>query len=146
MSELRLTEDILDRMVRAVERVQQRLHRTVSALEAAGIPYAVAGENAVAAWVATVEEGAVRNTRDVDIAIQRADLEAVQVALSNAGFVFRNVKGINIFLDGPVGKERDAVRILFAGERVQPDGVIPAPSSATLQCWAHSGLWLSNRS
>lgn len=127
MSELRLTEDILDRMVRAVERVQQRLHRTVSALEAAGIPYAVAGENAVAAWVATVEEGAVRNTRDVDIAIQRADLEAVQVALSNAGFVFRNVKGINIFLDGPVGKERDAVRILFAGERVQPDGVIPAP-------------------
>jgi hypothetical protein len=42
----------LDRMVRAVEKVRERLLRAASALEQAGVPYAVAGGNAVAAWVA----------------------------------------------------------------------------------------------
>ena len=32
-------------------------------LDGAGVPYAVAGGNAVAEWVARVDEGAVRNTR-----------------------------------------------------------------------------------
>jgi hypothetical protein len=51
-----------ERMIRAVEKVRQRLQRAVAALEAAGIPYAVAGGNAVAAWVSRVDEAAVRNT------------------------------------------------------------------------------------
>jgi hypothetical protein len=119
MNELQLAEDILDRMVRAVEKVRERLNRAASALEVAAIPYAVVGGNAVAAWVATVDEAAVRNTQDVDILIRRADLEAVKVALSTAGFIFRHVKGIDMFLDGPGAKARDAVHILFAGERVR---------------------------
>ncbi len=40
----------LDRMVRAVERVRERLARAVAALVSAGVQYAVAGGNAVAAW------------------------------------------------------------------------------------------------
>ena len=68
---------LLDRMVLAVERVRDRLKRASGALEAAGIPYAVAGGNAVAAWVATVDAAAVRNTQDVDILLRRADLEAI---------------------------------------------------------------------
>ena len=47
-----------------------------AALEGAGIPYAVAGGNAVASWVARVDEAAVRNTQDVDILIRREDLDA----------------------------------------------------------------------
>ena len=57
----------LDRMVRAVEKVRERLLRATAALEKAGVPYAVAGGNAVAVWVTRVDESAVRNTRDVDI-------------------------------------------------------------------------------
>src|SRR4051812_48134793 len=45
----------LDRMVRAVERVRERLVRATAALEKAGIPYAVAGGNAVAVWVTRVD-------------------------------------------------------------------------------------------
>ena len=67
-------EDILDRMVRAVEKVRERLHRTVRALEDAKIPYAVTGGNAVAAWVARVDEAAVRNTPDIDILLGRLRL------------------------------------------------------------------------
>jgi hypothetical protein len=127
MNELHLTEDFLDRMVRAVEKVRERLNRAVSALEGASIPYAVAGENAVAAWVATVDEAAVRNTRQVDFLVNRADLEAVKVALSNAGFVFRTAKRGGLFLDGPGERDWEALHIVFAGERVRSTDTIAAP-------------------
>src|SRR5947208_15735460 len=81
-----------DRMIRAVEKVRDRLRRAVAALNKAGVPYAVAGGNAVAAWVSRVDEAAVRNTRDVDILLRRADLAAAKVALAGAGFVYRHVK------------------------------------------------------
>jgi hypothetical protein len=51
-----VTEDLLDRMVRAVEKVRDRLRRATRALEDAGIRYAVIGGNAVAAHVARVDE------------------------------------------------------------------------------------------
>src|SRR5579859_6569621 len=77
----------LDRMVRAVEKVRARLLRATAALEQAGIPYAVAGGNAVAAWVSRVDDAAVRNTRDVDILLRRSDLSAARAALESTGFV-----------------------------------------------------------
>src|SRR5450432_1575978 len=91
---------LLDRMVLAVERVRDRLVRVSAALAAAGIPYAVAGGNAVAAWVATVDAAAVRNTQDVDILLRRADLDAANQSLQSAGFIRRHAAGIDLFLDG----------------------------------------------
>lgn len=105
-------------MVLAVERVRERLLRAAHALESAGVPYAVVGGNAVAAWVATVDPGAVRNTQDVDILLRRADLPAATRALEAAGFIYRRVAGMNMFLDGPQARARDAVHILFASEKV----------------------------
>lgn len=48
---------ILDRMERAVANVRERLLRATTALNRAGISYAVGGGHAVASWVATVDEG-----------------------------------------------------------------------------------------
>ena len=127
MSHVTLGPISLERMVRAVEKVRERLLRATAALEKAGVPYAVAGGNAVAAWVSRVDEAAVRNTQDVDILIRRADLPAANTALSREGFIFRHVKGIDMFLDGPGAKARDAVHMLFAAERVRPEDVVPAP-------------------
>ena len=42
----------------AVERVRNRLLRATSSLETAGIPHAVIGGNAVAAWVGRVDQSA----------------------------------------------------------------------------------------
>ena len=109
----------LDRMVSAVEKVRQRLLRASSALDRAGIAYAVAGGNAVAAWVSTVDEGAVRNTRDVDVMVRRADLDQVRVALEAAGFVYRQVAGLDVFLDNEQASARDAVHLIFADEQVR---------------------------
>ena len=119
---------VLERMVRAVEKVRQRLIRASAALEDAKVPYAVVGGNAVAAWVARVDEAPVRNTQDVDLLLRRTDLEAAKVALTRIGFVFRHVAGIDMFLDGPDAKARDAVHVVFAGEKVRPNYVQPTPA------------------
>jgi hypothetical protein len=127
MSNLSSGEKIIDRMVRAVEKVRERLLRATSALEKAGVSYAVVGGNAVAAWVAGVDESAVRNTQDVNIMINRADLEAATTALTRVGLVRRHVRGIDLFLDGPKAKGRDAVHVIFAGEKVRSEYLFPAP-------------------
>jgi hypothetical protein len=116
-----------ERVIRAVEKVRERLHRTVAALEAAGVPYALAGGNAVAAWVSRVDETAVRNTQVVDILLRRSDLPAAIAAMAKAGFIHRHAKSLDMFLDGPDAKARDAVHVIFAAEKVKVDSLAPAP-------------------
>src|SRR6266536_5028764 len=116
-----------ERMIRAVEKVRERLQRAVAALEAAGIPYAVAGGHAVAAWVSRVDEAAVRNTQDVDILLRREDLTLTITAMAPAGFVYRHSASIDMFLDGATGRARDAVHIVFAAEKVKADSLAVAP-------------------
>jgi hypothetical protein len=131
MVQFHLTGEALwKRMERAVEKVQERLERTAHTLEQAGIPYAIIGGNAVRAWVAQADEAAVRTTRDVDILLRRADWPAAVAAMEAAGFIYRHVKSIDMFLDGTDAKARDAVHVLFAGEKVHPDDPVPAPDVA----------------
>ncbi len=69
----------------------------------------------------------MRNTQDVDILIRRADLEPAKSALAKAGFVFRMGQG-DRHVPGRAGaKARDAVHIIFAGERVRSEDPVPAP-------------------
>ena len=91
------------------------------------VPYAVADGNAVAAWVSRVDEAAVRNTQEVDIILRRTDLSDARKALEQAGFLYRHVAGIDMFLDGPDTKARDAVHIVFAAERVRAEYATTVP-------------------
>lgn len=128
MTSFHLTGEALwQRMERAVQKVQERLERTTAALENAGVLYASIGDDAVRAWVAQADEAAVRTTRDVDILLRRSDWPAAVAAMEGAGFVYRHVKGIDMFLDGPGAKARDAVHVLFAGEKVSENDLAPAP-------------------
>jgi len=124
--------EILDRMEKAVAKVRERLLRATQALGQTGIPYAVVGGNAVASWVATVDEGAVRNTRDVDLLVRRADLSGVTDALQRAGFVGGTLLDVVMFRDGEQGKPSEAVHLLFAGEKTRPDHLLPAPEIETV--------------
>ena len=120
-------------MIRAVEKVRDRLRRAVGALDQAGIPYAVAGGNAVAAWVSRVDEAAVRNTRDVDILLRRSDLAAARHALEAVGFAYRKIaslgqpEGLHLFLDHGEASVRDALHIIFAAEKTRPDSPVASP-------------------
>lgn len=128
-----MSVEILDRMERAVAKVRERLLRATRALNKAGIPYAVAGGNAVASWVATVDEGAVRNTRDVDLLVRREDLPAITAALQQAGFVAGTLLDVVMFRDGEEGKPSEAVHLLFSGEMTRPDHLLPAPEIETVE-------------
>ena len=121
------------RMAQGIEDVKNRLERAAAALAKTGVRYAVVGGNAVAAWVSRVDASAVRNTRDVDILLRREDMERARVALEAAGFVHRRVASLgkasamDVFLDGPDAKVRDAVHVLWAGEKAVPDAIEPSP-------------------
>jgi hypothetical protein len=119
-----------ERTALAVEKVRDRLKRASAALGQAGVAYAVVGGNAVAEWVGRMDEAAVRNTRDVDIMIRRSDLEAAKVALEAAGFVYCQVLDVDMFLDGPNGRPKDAVHMIFAGEKVRAEYETPSPDIA----------------
>lgn len=114
------------RMIEAVEAVRERALRATAALKMAGVPYGLAGDHAVAAWVARVDKAAVRNTRDVDILIRRADFDRVKVALESVGFIHHELMGIDCFIDGPDGSPRDAVHILYAAEKVRAEYIVPS--------------------
>ena len=117
------------RMIDAVEDVRERACRAAGALQRAGIPCVVVGGNAVAAWVARVDREAVRNTKDVDLLIRRQDFARVTEVLQSVGFMYQEVAGVDMFLDGPQGSVRSAIHILFAGEKVRADYLLAAPDT-----------------
>lgn len=122
MVQIKYTGDALwERIERAVEHVKDRLRRVTRALNGSQIPYAVIGGNAVQHWVSQVDESVVRNTRDVDIILNRHDLDRAITALAAEGFIFRQASGVSMFLDGPHAKARDAVHVVFAGTKVRDD-------------------------
>jgi hypothetical protein len=127
-----LREFSWQRMIEAVQAVRDRALRATKALEQAGIPYAMAGGNAVAAWVARVDRAAVRNTQDVDILVRRSDLAAITAALEGAGFVRATVMDVVCFIDGPDGSPRDAIHLLFAAEKVRDS--YPLPTADVTEC------------
>jgi len=122
-----------ERMEQGIAQVRRRLERATEALATANVPYAIVGGNAVAAWVSRVDAAAVRNTRDVDILLRRQDFERAREALELAGFTHRRLAsigragGMDVFLDSPQAKVRDALHVLWAGERATPEAIEPTP-------------------
>jgi hypothetical protein len=115
------------RYVMAVERVEQLLRRTSGALNASGVDYAIIGGNAVAAWVSTVDEGAVRATKDVDLLIRRPELGQAAEALRHLGLVPAETMGVYMFLDESNPNPKTGVHVVFAGEKVRSHYTHPAP-------------------
>src|ERR1700722_18206890 len=110
-----------ERALMAAEKVKERLRRATKALDDASVPYAVAGGNAVAEWVARVDEDAVRNTRDVDILIRRSDFPVARACLESVGFIYYQLLDVDTFIDGPQGKPSGGIHLLYAGEKVRRD-------------------------
>ena len=122
MVEFTITGDELwARMERAVEKVNERLRKTVRSLEDAKVPYAVIGGHAVRAWLAQVDEAALRTTRDVNILVRPEDLTALIAAMAVAGFHHFQTTGLDMFLEHPDASARDAVHVLICG-RIERDG------------------------
>lgn len=113
--------------IMAIDRVQQRLRRSTAALDAAGIPYAVVGGNAVASWVGRVDPGATRATKDVDILVRREDAPRVTAALTALGFAREDLRDIVLFIDPEEPSRKSGVHLVWAGERLRPSYTVPSP-------------------
>lgn len=137
---VQMGSEILDRAERAVLKVRERLLRVTNAFNQAGIPYAVVGGNAVAYWVATADQGAVRNTPDVNVLIRRKDLPVIAAVLAQVGFVAGQSTTTPMFHDGEDSKPREAVKLLFAGEQIRANYLLPAPDIKTVNDPAGFGV------
>ncbi|HEV3003659.1 MAG TPA: hypothetical protein VGX78_04330, partial [Pirellulales bacterium] len=110
----------------AVDEVNQRLQRITTALESAGVPYALVGGQAVAAWVATRDPKAVRTTKDVDMLLSRSDLPAARAAARAVDMDYCEVVGVGMFVDRAHPSPKDAIHLLWAGEKVRADNPLPS--------------------
>lgn len=120
-------EELWSKMERAVERVNERLRATVRIVEETQIPYAIVGGHAVRAWVAQVDETAVRTTLDVDIMIWPRDFPTLLAVMSKAGYIHRNTLGVDMFVERADAPARDAIHVIYAGQMVRNDDFEPNP-------------------
>jgi hypothetical protein len=121
------TPGLWQRYVMALDAVTDRLQRITAALEAAAVPYALVGGQAVALWVATRDPAAVRTTKGVDILLRREDLPRARAAALSAGMDYCEVVGVGMFLEPSDPNPRHAVHLVWAGEKVRPEYDTLAP-------------------
>jgi hypothetical protein len=129
----------------AVDRVERRLRRVTAALDAAGVRYAVVGGNAVAAWVGRVDPSATRATKDVDLLVQRSDLEAISRVMHDLGFERQVLRSLVLFIDPEEPSRRAGVHLVWADELVRPSYLCAAPSVAEA-VRDPEGFWVLNLS
>jgi hypothetical protein len=112
------------------ERVQQlfSLAETVEKIfSAAGLDYRIVGGLAAYLYVEEAAPDAGRLTRDIDIVVRRDDLNQIAKAAEAFGFEYRHVPGIDMLTRSDQPSARRAVHLVFAGEKVRPEYVEPAP-------------------
>lgn len=116
-----------DRYQMALDRVELRKARILSAFVSAGVPHALVGGQAVAAWVASVDPAAVRTTKDLDVLLDPSDLARARKAAQDSGFVYCEVVGVGMFLDPEDPNPRQATHVVWAGEKVKDSYPLPSP-------------------
>ena len=103
------------------------LERIAKPLAAEKIPYELIGGGAVMVQVNRVEPSAVRNTKDLDIMVHRSDLDRIKEVAQRSGFTFRHTAGLDMLLPAGETQARNAVHLVFSGERVRSNQVVPNP-------------------
>ena len=104
---------------RHVEQLFDLLHRVTSALGNAGVGYRVIGGVAVFLHVSARDPLAARLTRDIDLAIDRTDLERIGDAVRSVGLEYRHAAGVaDRLVDSAAPAVRSAVHLIMVREKV----------------------------
>ncbi len=106
------------------------LHRIAEALTAQSVPYELIGGLAVLVHVEEADPTYSTLTRDVDLMIRRSDLERVKEIAAVSGFRFRHSAGLDMLLYGDTDSARNAVHLIFSGEKVRPNQAVANPPIA----------------
>jgi hypothetical protein len=103
------------------------LHRITDALAAENIPHELIGGLAVLIHVEEADPAQTALTRDVDLMVRRSDLERIKQAAAKNGFRFRHAAGVDMLLYGSAESAKNAVHLIFSGEKVRPNQATPNP-------------------
>jgi hypothetical protein len=106
------------------------LHKIAHTLTAEDIPYELIGGLAVLIHVEEANPEHSTLTRDVDLMVHREDLERIQAAAARDGFRFRHAAGVDMLLYGSTDSAKNAVHLLFTGEKVRPSQATQNPPIA----------------
>lgn len=102
------------------------LERIVTVLRNAKIPFEVVGGVAVNAHILVVHRSRSFVTRDIDILVQRHDLQNIVTSAQSAGYTGRKVIG-GFMLIRPGQQPEEAVHLLFVGEKTRSSHPFPNP-------------------
>jgi hypothetical protein len=105
------------------------LKRAADGLCQAGLDYRLVGGLAVFFHVDSRDPIAARFTRDIDLAVNRQDLDAIRSALEPIGFTYRHAAGVDMLLNTADPKASSAIHLVFINEKVRPGYLEPVPNS-----------------
>jgi hypothetical protein len=131
-----ITVAAYDRHVEQLFELMRRLH---AALTKAEVDYRIVGGMAVFFQVSERDPDAARLTRDVDVAIARADLQRIAEVAEDFGFRYQPAAGIDMLVDAKEPKARSAVHLLlvessgFSQPTITAEGILLAPVSDLLR-------------
>ncbi len=106
------------------------LHRVSSPLALEGVEHELVGGLAVLVHVEEADPEHTMLTRDVDLLIRREDLDRVSQVTARHGFRFRHAAGLDMLCYGEGDRARNAVHLLYSGERVRESQARPNPEIA----------------
>jgi hypothetical protein len=111
--------------------------RLADPLEQAGIPHELVGGLAVFLHVEDADSTHSSLTRDIDLLIRRTDLPRVIAVAEENGFRFRHSSGVDMLLYGDTTSARNAIHLLFTGERVKPSQAEEHPDIHPVRAGLH---------
>lgn len=112
---------------RHLEQLTEVAERACRALQAAGINYRIVGGLAVLFHVQARDPLAARLTKDVDVAVDRADITRIVEAVRETGLEYRHAAGVDMLVDARAPSARSAVHLVFIREKVRSHYPEPVP-------------------
>lgn len=97
------------------------------AFASASIDYRVVGGLATYLYVEQAAPEAGRLTRDIDVAVRRADMQRIRDAVEPLGLTHRHSAGLDMLVQAANVSARSAVHLIFADEKVREDYVQATP-------------------
>ena len=110
-----------------VEQLFEKLKRLHGVFVEAGLSYRVVGGVAVYFLVSERDPGKARMTQDVDVAVNRSDLEKIVAVAERHGFQYRHTAGLDMLVDAARPRASIAVHLIFVREKVRSDYLEPVP-------------------
>jgi hypothetical protein len=119
---------------RHVEQLFELIRRLHAALTKAEVNYRIVGGMAVFFQVSERDPDAARVTRDVDVAIDRNDIQRIARVAADFGFRYQHSAGIDMLVDAKEPKAHSAVHLLyiesvpgFSEPTITAEGILLAP-------------------